>query len=83
MKKGERDYAYFSKCPEYDALRMMGGLEESILNWKEYFWKVSIDPKETQLDFNSTWVKSIHKGELDLGPNDKVTVKKILEFVLE
>ena len=65
---------------------MMGGLDESVQDWKEYFWKVTIDATKTQYDFHSSWSRLIHKGELPyrlLGLNDKVTVLKIQKFVPE
>ena len=37
IKKGNTDRAYFSKRPEFDSMKMMGGLGESVLDWKEYF----------------------------------------------
>ena len=63
---------------------MMGGLDESVSDWKEYFWKVSIHAGETRFNFQATWIKPIHKGELPLKylrQNDKTTVVKIHEFV--
>ena len=54
VKKGDTDWAYFSKRPEFDNLKMMGGLEDSVHNWKEYFWKVTIDALEIRLDYSST-----------------------------
>ena len=44
---------------------MTGGLDDSVPDWKEYFWKVSINPTKTKLDFKNTRVKPIHKGELE------------------
>ena len=76
--------AYFSKRLDFNNLRMMGGLDESMPDWKEYFWKVAIHVGETRFDFQSTWVKPIHKGELpykNLGLRDKTTVTKIGQFV--
>ena len=48
------DWAYFSKRPEFDNFRMIGGLDESVQDWKEYFWKVTIDATETRYDFHSS-----------------------------
>ena len=65
---------------------MMGGLDESVLDWKEYFWKVQIHAGETRFDFPSSWVKPIHKGELPfkyLGLRDKTTVTKVYRFVIQ
>ena len=65
---------------------MMGGLEDSVLDLKKYFLKVIVDGAETQLDFQSTWVRPIRKGELEyrfLEANDKITVSKIIKFVPE
>ena len=65
---------------------MMGGLDKSVPDWKEYFWKVSINAVKTQFNFNSSWIRPIHKGELPfkyLGLNDKTTVSKIKSFVPE
>ena len=84
IKRGNTDWAYFSKRPDFDNLRMMGRLDESMPDWKEYFWKVAIYAGETRFEFQSTWVKPIHKGELPykyLGLNDKTTVTKIHQFV--
>ena len=86
IKRGNTDWAYFSKRPKYDNFRMMGGLTESVPDWKEYFWKVIINTSETRFDFQSSWVKPIHKGELPfkyLGLNDKITVSKIQKFMPE
>ena len=86
IKRGNMDWAYFSKRPEYDNFRMMGSLTESIPDWKEYFWKVAINPMETRYNFQSSWVKLIHKGELQFKhPRlyDKTTVSKIKKFVPE
>ena len=63
---------------------MMGGLDESVPDWKEYFWKVSINASETIFEFNSSWIRSIHKEELPftkLGIKDKTIVSKIRQFV--
>ena len=65
---------------------MMGGLSENVPDWKEYFWRISINPAETSFDFTSSWSKPIHKGKVPyklLGLNDKATVTKITKFVLE
>ena len=86
IKRGNTDWAYFSKRPDFDNLRMIGGLDESMPDWKEYFWKVVIHIGETRFDFQSAWVKPIHKGELPfkyLGLNDKTIVVKIHQFVLQ
>ena len=80
------DWTYFSKRPEFDNFRMMDGLDESVQDWKEYFWKVTIDATETRFDFHSSWSRLIHKGELPyrlLRLNDKATVSKIQKFVPE
>ena len=37
IKRGVMDWAYFSKRADFDNLRMMGGLDESVPDWKEYF----------------------------------------------
>lgn len=75
MKKGDKDWAYFSKQPKHDSLKMIGSLEESVSDLK-----VSINVLETHLDFNRNWLKPIHKGKVEFkefGLNDKVLVKKI------
>ena len=80
------DWAYFNKRPEFDNFRMMGGLDKSVPDWKEYFLKVTINATETRFDFHSSWSRPIHKGELPyrlLGLNNKVTVSKILKFMPE
>ena len=80
VKRGNTDWAYFSKRPDFDNLRMMGGLDDSVPDWKEYFWKVQIHAAETRFDLQPTWVKSIHKGELSfkyLGFNDQTTITKV------
>ena len=65
---------------------MMGDLDESVPDWKEYYWKVTINASETSFDFNSSWIRPIHKGELPfkfLGVNDKTIVSKIRQFIPE
>ena len=86
IKRGNTDWAYFSKRPEFDNFRIMGGLDDSVHDWKEYYWKVTINATETRFDFNSSWIRPIHKGELPfkfLRINNKTTVSKLKQFVPE